>query len=497
MNRKLYFDSHYGTSTYALTEDGILTEYSVENESSEAAPGNIYKGRVTDVLNGMQAAFIDCGLDKHCYISAVDLQPVHASVGEIDIPEVLDLHVGDEILVQITKSATGKKGAKVTTNLSFVGKYIVYLPTTPFVGVSHKIDDEELRNNLIFSAKKYLEGNEGLIVRTAAPYALNSTKCAELNYFRTLYKNILSRFEAAPCGELLYGDSPIHSCVLRDMLFTPGDEVHIGNEKLYNVIKGITETYPESERPTLIYHNGHTDMLYDEGVSEQFLKTLQPKAELKNGAHIVINQTEALTAIDVNTGKFTGEDSLEDTVFSANILAAREIARQVRLRNLGGIFVVDFIDMQEESHKKAVVTELEQALKKDKGRCKVLPMSEFGLVEFTRKRTGTPSAFIKMCPCKSCDGAGIVRSLDSLTSEFRARLLDVLQGGAGTVCCDLNFDLANFILGYDALKQDIAALYPQARVYIVAHRTYKEKNMYFRRVDIPNFTLPEGTMLLY
>lgn len=499
MRRKLYFDSQYGMQTYALIEDGKITEYSAEPVTSGAVIGNIYKGRVTNVLNGMQAAFIDCGLERHCYISVADLIPDKSGFdgGEIDIPETLNLHEGDEILVQVTKAAQGKKGAKVTTRLSFVGKYIVYMPDTPFVGVSAKIADKELRKNLLFSAKKHINEGEGMIVRTAAPYAVLSTKKNEINYFRKLYENLLARFKEAPVGELLYCDSPLHIRVLRDIMLENGDEIYVGNEQVYNSIEELATTYMHGNAVKITLHDPHTDLFYSAGIYEQFLAALMHKVELDNGAHLIIDHTEALTVIDVNTGKFTGEDSLEHTVYCTNVLAAREIARQVKLRNIGGLFVVDFIDMTEENHRVAIVTELEKALRADKSKCRVLPMSKFGLVEFTRKRMGVSASELMLRNCGTCGGTGVMRSLESILGEFRSKLLEILSQGAETVCVDLNFDIANKLLSYTALKENIAALYPHARVYIISHRTYREDNMYFRKVNSPSFTLPEGTVLLY
>lgn len=499
MRKKLYFDRQYGIETYALIEDGKITEYNAEPVASGAVIGNVYKGRVTNVLNGMQAAFIDCGLERHCYISASDLTPDKSKFdgGEIDIPQTLNLHEGDEILVQITKAAQGKKGAKVTTRLSFVGKYIVYLPDTPFVGVSAKISDGELRKNLLFSANNLIDGGEGLIVRTAAPYAVLSAKIAELNYFRKLYRSIKQCFENADVGELLYSDSPLHIRVLRDFMLSGGEEIYVGNQLIYNSIAELANTYTRPETVKLILHDAHTDLFYSEGIYEQFTSSLNPKVELSNGAYLVIDRTEALTVIDVNTGKFTGDDSLEHTVYCTNVLAAREIARQVKLRNLGGLFVVDFIDMTNENHRTAIVTELEKALRADKSKCRVLPMSKFGLVEFTRKRTGVAASELMLKNCEVCGGAGVMRSHESILAEFRAKLLQVLHEGASTVCVDLNFEVANKLINYNALKANIAALYQEARVYIIFHRTYREENMYFRRVDSPHFTLPEGAVLLY
>lgn len=499
MQRKLYFDSQYGLETYALIEDGRMTEYNAEPEATGAVIGNIYKGRVTNVLNGMQAAFIDCGLERHCYVSAADLMPDKNKPdgGEIDIPLTLNLHEGDEILVQVTKAAQGKKGAKVTTKLSFVGKYIVYMPDTPFVGVSAKISDEELRKNLMYSAKKQLKDNEGVIVRTAAPYAVLSAKITEINYFRKMYQDILTRLKDAPVGELLYSDSPLHIRVLRDFMLKSGDEIYAGSERIYRSICELAESYVRPDSVKITLHDPHTDLFFTEGLYSQFASSLQPKVELSNGAYLVIDRTEALTVIDVNTGKFTGDDSLEHTVYCTNVLAAWEIARQVKLRNMGGLFVVDFIDMTDENHRTAIVAELEKALRADKSKCRVLPMSKFGLVEFTRKRTGVAASELMLKNGGLCGGGALMRSHESILSEFRAKLLDVLSDGAQTVCVDLNFDVANRLMGYTALKENIAALYPQARVYIIFHRTYREDCMYFRKVDLPNFALPEGTVLLY
>ncbi len=493
MSRKIYFDSQFGTNFYAVTEDGVLTEFDREPVDTGAVIGNVYKGRVTDVLNGMQAAFVDCGLERHCYLSASDADG-DKSVGESEAP--LNLKVGDEILVQVTRAASGKKGAKVTQNISFVGKYVVYTPYSPFVGVSAKIDDEELRANLIFDAKRYLTEGEGLIIRTAAPYAVHRDKLSEIEYFRKLTKNIEARFVHAPVGELLYSDSPLYMRILRDIMFRAGDEIHVGDRRIYESVKEVAENMT-SPMVEVVFHEPHTDMMYSEGVSEQVLNSLKSKAELSNGAYIVIDRTEALTVFDVNTGKFTGEDSFEHTVYYTNVLATREIARQVKLRNLGGLFVVDFIDMEEEKHSRAIVEELERALRADGAKCKVLPMSKFGLVEFTRKRTGAMTSEKLLRHCKECDGAGVVRTHESILTEFRAKLLKTLNDGATTVCVDLNFDVANTLAAHRAMKENIAGLYPHARVYIVSHRTYREDMMYFRSVNSTNFALPEGTILLY
>ena len=499
MAKKLYFDTLCGLEHYACVEDDSLTEYEVVRSGNGAAVGNVYKGKVTDVLNGMQAAFVDCGLERHCYISVADLIPDRTKLDgkDIDIPSTLDLHVGDEILVQITKPPVGKKGAKATTNLSYVGRYMVFTPYCPFIGVSAKIADAELRKTLMHTAKTYLKEGEGVIVRTAAPYAVRGVKHREVEYLRRVHEGVVAAFASAKVGDLLYRDSPQYMRVMRDMLVTAADEIHTGDKGIYENLCNVQLSLGAGVQPQIFYHDEHKDMFYEEGIYAQFRKELSPKVELKNGTYIVIEQTEALTVIDVNTGKFTGEDSLEQTVYTANVLAAHEIARQVKLRNLSGLFVVDFIDMADEKHCKSIVEELERALKRDKARYKVLPMSKFGLVEFTRKRTGVPADTVMCKSCPTCHGAGWTRSEESILGEFRARLLHLLATGKSTVCVDMNFNMCNALIASKPIVENISSLYPMARVYVVAHRTYAEDAMYFRAVEESTFVMPEGTVLLY
>lgn len=500
MSKKtLYFDSMCGKEVYAVTEDGKLSEFNFEALDRGNIVGNIYKGKVTNVLNGMQAAFVNCGLERNCYISVEDLFPDHSKYDgtEIDIPSTLNLNVGDEILVQVVKAPVGKKGAKVTTNLSFVGKYIVYMPTTPFAGVSRKIEDDELKESLLMNCSRIRRGNEGIIVRTAAPYADRKEKLKELNYFRKLYQNIKEKFENAEVGELLYSDYPLYMRVLRDTFAFDIDKVYVGNKQLEEGVNEIISASSKGMRRPVVLHDGGTDMFYELGLSAQISEILEPHVDLDNGAYLIIEKTEALTVIDVNTGKFTGGDSLEQTVYYTNILAAREIARQVKLRNIGGIVVVDFIDMNDAKHQKALVEELSKALDNDKAKCRVLPMSKFGLVEFTRKRVGSSPTALLTRPCRYCRGSGYMRTQEMIIFELRAKLLDLLHKGNKTICIDLNFDVANRLCGWQELIDGIKAQYPNARVYVTGHRTYHENTVNFRIENSSTITLASGTVLLY
>ena len=496
--KTVYFDKVCGMESYAVTQDGKLTEFSYESEDRKNIVGNIYKGRVCDVLSGMQAAFVNCGLERNCYLSVEDLVPDSNKYEgeEIDAPSALNLKPGDEILVQVVKAPVGKKGAKVTTNLSFVGKYTIFLPTVPFIGVSRKIHDAELRKNLAFDAARTRKGTEGMIIRTAAPYANRRDKTEELNYFRKLYRSIKSHFASAQVGDLLYSDYPMYMRVLRDNLLFDVEKICVGNRQLAEKVQEIIKL-TGARIKSFEVHDEKRDMYYDLGLTEQISALTSTRADLDNGAYLVIEKTEALTVIDVNTGSFTGEDSLEHTVYYTNILAAREIARQVRLRNIGGIIVVDFIDMTDEKHREAIVDELKNALDGDKTKCNVLPMSQFGLVEFTRKRTG-PSVSSQLTePCRHCAGTGKTCVPQLTIMKIRAHLLRLLYEGNNFVCIDMNAEIARKMSAWDLLVDGLKEMYPLARIYIVPHRTYHEDNATFRAERSATFAIPPEAILLY
>lgn len=498
--KTLYFDSFCGLESYAAVEDGRLTEFNYESQHRVNIIGNIYKGKVTDVLNGMQAAFVNCGLERNCYLSVEDLFPDKNKYdgGDVDIPKELNLKVGDEILVQVVKAPVGKKGAKVTTALSFVGKYLIYMPNTPFIGVSRKIHDPELRKNLIFTASRKCRGNEGLIVRTAAPYANRKESDAEIDYYRRMYCTILERFKKADIGEILYTDYTLFMRVMRDTMLFDVEKIYAGNKFVYDrVIDMIKVTNMRARVRDVILYDKGTDMFFDLGLTPQIDKLVSPRVELENGAYLIIEKTEALTAIDVNTGKFTGDDSLEHTVYYTNILAAREIARQVRLRNIGGIIVVDFIDMDNEKHRDALVEELKKALENDKTKCNVLPMSKFGLVEFTRKRTGPSTVSQFSHPCRHCGGTGTAFMPEFIVLQIRAHLLDSLSKGNKVICIDMNNVVAEKLTSWRELVEEIREKYPLARVYIIPHRTYHDNHFTIRADQSSSFPVPQDGLLLY
>ena len=457
----IYFDKLFGFSVTAITEDGKLTDCKFTAEDGEPAAGNIYKGVVANVLDGMQAAVIDCGLERNCYLSEEDLP---YGCGGLSC-----LKAGDELMVQIVKPPAGKKGAKVTAKISIVGKTLIYLPGTDFVGISHRLEDNELRENMIFAAKRAKRKGEGLVIRNAAPFSSYKQIDDELNFLRAVYERAAAVYDAAEPRSLICTDFTMPVRVMRDFAGYDVDRIVTANAAQYAEIKELLTILPGGRDIKLELYQGRRDMLDAEGVAEQMKEACSPRVDLENGAYLVIGRTEALTAIDVNTGGFIGNNSLEYTVYQTNLIAAREIARQVKVRNLGGLFVVDFIDMKLPEHRQALVRELEEALKKDGAPFRVLPMSEFGLVEFTRKRTGAELAAFALRPCPMC-GEGSDFSYEYYLLCAWSEVLKLLDRGAKTVCAELQPGIAEKVAKNGGFAAAIREKFPDAEVYILPEK---------------------------
>lgn len=496
--KTIYFDSFCGYLVSAVTENGKVIQFDFEKSGGAAAVGNIYKGKVENVLAGMQAAFVNCGLERNCYLSAED---VIADAGKYDCGDCADesfpeLKAGDEILVQIIKPPVGNKGARVSPRLSFVGKSMIYFPDTPFTGVSRKISDGELRKNMIYSASKLKNENEGLIMRTAAPYAKRGQLENEISYLRNLHSEIERAAKEKDAGSLLYTDAALPIRLLRDTLTSDIEKIIVGNAELEKLIKELVNLYPPASRRPVALYPSNRDMLDEAGISAQIAALASPRVPLENGANLVIEKTEALTVIDVNTGKFTGDDSLEHTVYYTNVLAAREIARQVKLRNIGGIVVVDFIDVTDPAHRKAIVDELERELKKDGAKCSVAPMSKFGLVEFTRKRGGGARLSALTNPCRDCNGAGYVKSDAYILLSARAKILDLAAEGNGVIRVDMNAELCDKVVTFTQFLQELKTRCPNIEIYAVAHKSYNRERITYRCPSDPAFSLPANAVKL-
>ena len=502
MKKEWFFDRYCGYRLAALLEDGKLAEFAAERENGGEIVGNIYKGKVMNVLTGMNAAFISCGLDRNCYLSMdetyTDYSKYDGTLGENTKP-LLDLKVGDEIIVQVTKPPRGNKGAKVTTHLSFVGKRLIYLPNTDFLGISRKITDETEREKLLKITEK-LRGNDksdGYIIRTKAALATNKQLKKESEYLKKLAKSVENAAKTAKIGAVLYQDLDLPVRVIRDNIGEEITAMHVGDKDLYERLLALVRLQNELPERKLVYYRGERSMFRQYGIFDLIYASASPTVPLENGGYLVIDHTEAMTVVDVNTGSCIGDTSLEETVFAVNALAAKEIARQVRLRNVGGIVVVDFIDMLNEEHKERVTEILTEALSLDKAKCNVLPMSELCLTQFTRKRIGSDTASYLVKPCPHCKGNGHVAHDMFVVMRIRADIIDCFANGFNSVIIELNDGVMRRILSEEIFTQDVKTRWQNKRIYLIPHRTYKEEYFSVRGDNSVVLSLPDNAKLLY
>ena len=501
MKKEWFFDRYCGQQFAALVEDGKLVEFSAESEPRKEIVGNIYKGKVTNVLAGMNAAFISCGFSKNCYLSMEETYTDYTKYDGTPVvtgARALDLKVGDEIIVQVTKPARGNKGAKVTTHLSFVGKCVIYLPCTDFLGISRKITDEKQREKLLKVAEKMRDNPmEGFIIRTQAPLSTQRQLKTEAEYLRKLYREMLDAARNAPVGAVLYEDAELPVRMMRDSYGDEIEAIHVGDEELYRRMRRLIRLRGDIADKKLIKYTGDRVMMDEQGIMQLVYDTTQPVVPLAGGGSIVIDPTEAMTVVDVNTGKYIGETSREETVFAVNLEAAKEIARQVRLRNIGGIVVVDFIDMASEEHRTAVTEELRAHLAKDKAKCNVLPMSELCLTQFTRKRLGNDIPSMLSKPCPHCRGIGHVHEDIFVITRIRAAMLDCFAEGYTAAIIDLNVDIMQKILREGLFRIEAGARWKDKRVYFIPHKTYKEEFFSVRGERGEILKLPDNAQILY
>lgn len=501
MKKEWFFDRYCGQQFVALLEDGKLAEFAAEKEKNGDIVGNIYKGRVMNVLSGMQAAFVSCGLERNCYLSMgeayTDCLKYDGTMGETNA-QLLDLKEGDEVIVQVTNPPRGNKGAKVTTHLSFVGKHLIYLPNTDFVGISRKITDDELRKNLLFTADKMRESaDEGFIIRTQAPFVTRKQLKRESEYLKNLYGAMKECAKRAPVGSVLYRDFDLPVRIMRDSMGDDVTAMYVGDDVLYERLLQLVRLRGDLPERKIVRYTGKRAMMREYGISPLVLAAAQPNVPLDNGGYLVIDHTEAMTVVDVNSGSFVGDTDLEDTVFKVNLEAAREIARQVRLRNIGGIVTVDFIDMTNERHREAVTAELTSCLERDKAKSHVLPMNEFCLTQFTRKRVGSDARSYLVKPCGHCKGRGYVPEDIFVVTGIRADILDCFANGYSAAIIELNENIMNRILKEGLLSNEVKTIWREKRIYMIPHKTFQESQYSVRGDNSGVLKLPDKAQLLY
>ena len=425
----------------ALLEDTTLVELHIERRGGAGVGGNIYKGKVVRVLPGMQAAFIDVGLAKAAFLHASDvavpeLPPEVAREG--DAPELVEapvpppppearpieqrLQKGQEVLVQVAKEPIGTKGARVTAHLSLPGRYLVFMPGTHHIGISRRIEDPAERDRLraIVEAERPSEG--GLILRTACEGVAKREIHDDVRFLTRLWARLQKQAAAASAPALVHADLDLVLRTVRDLFTADIDRLSIDSREDHaRVVEFVSALMPRLA-PRVHLYEGVTPIFDQHGVESKISRALERRVWLKSGGYLIFDQTESLTTVDVNTGRYVGKKDQEETILKTNLEAARQVVQQLRLRNIGGIIVIDFIDMQKAANRKKVSDALQEALKKDKARANVLQISELGLVQMTRKRTRESLEQLLTGPCPHCGGGGRVRSVETLAYDALRRV---------------------------------------------------------------------------
>ncbi|OUS40416.1 ribonuclease E/G [Oleispira antarctica] len=406
-----------------VVENGVLQEVFIEREHLRGLVGNIYKGKVVRVLPGMQAAFVDIGLERAGFIHASDI-----TGGDSKTPINSLLHEGQTLVVQVTKDPISSKGARLTNQLAIPSRYLVYMPDTDHVGISQRIDGTEERDRLraLVEASikaEELTGKGGFILRTAAEGAGEEEINADTRYLKRLWVTLGERLKGAKVPSLVYDELPLFLRTMRDYARPEVSRVLIDSKETFQRIEKFVEQFVPEILSKLEYYPGPRPILDLHGVEDEMQRALERQVPLKSGGYLVIDQTEAMTTVDVNTGAFVGRRNLEETIFKTNLEAATAIGRQLRLRNLGGIIILDFIDMTDVEHQRQVHRMLEKILEKDHAKTKISGVSDLGLVEMTRKRTRESLGQMLTEPCACCDGRGTVKTAETICYDIFREIL--------------------------------------------------------------------------
>ncbi|MDN3552751.1 ribonuclease G [Halomonas almeriensis] len=411
----------------AVVENGVLQEAFIERARRRGIVGNIYQGRVVRVLPGMQAAFVDIGLDRAAFIHAHEVMPPGTPADEQSSISQL-LQEGQPLVVQVTKDPIGSKGARLTTHLSVPSRYLVYMPDSPHSGVSQRIEDDAERERLrgrveAALAEQTLEVKGGFIVRTAAEGVTDEELAGDMHFLLRLWRKVSERRIDAPAPSVLYDDLPLFMRTLRDVMRDDIEKVRIDSRENHVKLLEFAEEFMPNAVNRIEHYAGERPIFDLFSVEDEIQKALARKVQLKSGGYLVIDPTEAMTTIDVNTGGFVGHRNLEETIFKTNLEAATTIARQLRLRNLGGIIIIDFIDMEDTEHQRQVLRVLEKVLERDHAKTKCTGVTELGLVQLTRKRTRESLEQTLCEPCPACEGRGTLKTPESVCYEIFREIL--------------------------------------------------------------------------
>ncbi len=411
-------------SRAAIVENGMLQEIYIERDSSRGLVGNIYRGKVSRVLPGMQAAFIDIGRERSAFLHAAEILPItetemieNENITTPDINELL--HLGQTITVQVIKDELGTKGARLTTHLTLPSRYLVMMPDNQHIGVSQRIEDEDERARLksVFNEQEASD-EPGYIVRTAAEGAETDDLTRDADFLKRLWKTIKGKITKAKAPSLVYEELDLPLRLIRDLVPSDVETIKVDSEEVHARLLSFVDEFVPAVKNCVELYQGERPLFDVYNVEDEIEKAIHRKVQLKSGGYLIIEQTEAMITIDVNTGAFVGYRNLEDTIFKTNLEAASALARQLRLRNLGGMVIIDFIDMKEEEHKRQVLRTLEKALERDHAKNQISEVSSLGLVQMTRKRNRESLEHLLCEPCPTCDSRGSIKTAQTICYEI-------------------------------------------------------------------------------
>ncbi len=453
MYKQLVINVSEHETRVAHLEDGTISELYIDRGDDSDVAGNIYKGRVLRVLPGMQAAFVDIGLNQAAFIYVDDVYSndykEYERMFEVDTqeeepetesdPDTIALEnkrnflieelllEGQELLAQVTKSPIGTKGARISSYISLPGRFLVLMPTSDHIGISRRIEDQVERERLRTAVQNLRTNNYGYIIRTAAEGEPIDKLASEMSFLKNMWENIDQKFEKAPSPSLLHQELSVSLRAVRDLLIHEVEKLVIDSQSTYNAVLSFLDTYMPTLKDHVVLYEGAEPVFDAYNLEGDISRALKRKVWLKSGGYVTIEHTEALVAIDVNTGRYVGKHNLEETILKTNLEAVKEIAYQIRLRDIGGIIIIDFIDMEKKTNQEKVFNALQEALIKDKSKTHVLPMSDMGLIQMTRKRTREPLTRILCEPCYYCDGEGYIISKQSICYTIFREILRQVQ----------------------------------------------------------------------
>lgn len=455
----------------AVIENGVLQELAIERTRSRGLVGNIYYGRICRVLPGMGAAFLEIGLDRTAFLHVSDIATAQRGASENGAEPAIEQVVseGDNLLVQVTKDPLGTKGARLTTHISVPSRYLVYMPGSSTVGISQRIEDEAERNRLrelILELRPGLRSLEelaataeltrmgstndrqgGFIARTAAEGVSAVELEADMAFLEHLWESIEERLRSAEAPALVYEDLPLVLRTIRDMSLMTAEKIRIDSNETFERVQSFAAEFMPELLPRLEHYPGERPILDLYSTEDEIHRALQRKVDLKSGGHLIFDQTEAMTTIDVNTGGFVGHRNLEETIFKTNLEAAQAIARHLRLRNLGGIIIVDFIDMTDAEHRRQVLRALEKSCERDHSKISISEVTSLGLVQLTRKRTRESLEHVLCEVCPTCEGRGSIKTAETVCFEiFREILREARQFDAQKLLVVASQDVADRML---------------------------------------------------